>query len=233
MSTRRKAANSSRNSKKKPKQKTVPPVPEKAQADLPAIPEMPPVVEAPRIFTSEKAAMAEWLKPWQFKPGQSGNPAGRPRKQPMTQALEYAADLPCPPAQKKNLERILGVQLSNSLTLIEAVAIGQLIKAVTNTQTAQWVGDHLDGPLVNRLQLESPGGAPLLIPNLTLQFVELNAEGKAVRVIDLEAPPPIGSDPPPPPEPMPDSSNSKIGVEVSAESGSSDAATKLPSPDTK
>jgi len=73
------------------------------------------------------------------------------------------------------------------------------------------------------LQLESPGGAPLLVPNLTVQFVEMNAEGKAIRVIELDTPPPIGSDPPPPPEPLP----------VESGDGSSDAATKLSSPDPK
>jgi hypothetical protein len=179
--------------------------------------------ERPRIFNDESAAKAEWLKPWQFKPGVSGNPSGRPRKQPITNALEFAADLPCPTAQKKNLETVLGVQLPHSLTLVQAVAIGQYIKAVTSTRTATFIADRVDGPLLGRLQLESPGGAPLLIPNLTLQFVEVNAEGKAVRTLELAAPPPIGADPPKPPEPKPAESGD----------GSSDAATQLPGPDSK
>src|SRR5579862_8817941 len=104
MSTRRKAQNSTKSSIK----------PGPQTHDLPAIPEQEPVEEPVHVFKDEKAAKAEWLKPWRFPPGVSGNPGGRPRKQPMTQALEFAANLPCSPAQKKNLERILGVELPHS-----------------------------------------------------------------------------------------------------------------------
>lgn len=205
MSTDPNAANSMENSK--------------PTHELPAVPQSEIVEEQPRVFETEKEAKAEWLKPWCFKPGQSGNPSGRPRKQPITQALEFAADLPCPPHQKKNLEKILGVQLPHSLTLAQAAAIGQHIKAVTNTHTAAWIADRIDGPMTGKMEIAGLGGAPLLIPNLTVQFVEVNAEGKAIRTLDLEAPQHIS---PPPAEPKPAEGD-----------GSSDAATKLSSSDSE
>jgi Family of unknown function (DUF5681) len=50
----------------------------------------------------------ENLKPWQ--PGQSGNPGGRPRKKPITEALiELLAEIP--PGKKKENARLLAEKL--------------------------------------------------------------------------------------------------------------------------
>jgi hypothetical protein len=191
----KKTQNSLKNSKKrrlpKPKKPAAiepkkPPVPgpsaESAEPDLLSV-------------TSDEHVRAWWLKPFHWKKGQSGNPGGRPRKQPITQGLEWGADLPCPPTRRKGLETVLGVELPHSMTLGQAVAVGQLLRAITDTRTASFVADRTDGPITAQLRLEGAGGAPLLVPNLTVQFVEVTKEGNVVRTIDLEKPDPIGADP--------------------------------------
>src|ERR1039458_6863283 len=74
---------------------------------------------------TKKQAKDEWLKPYFFKPGQSGNPGGVPgpkkqRRKILTQALEWVLDLPYPPNQKKTLEKMVGMKLRNDFTCAHA-----------------------------------------------------------------------------------------------------------------
>jgi hypothetical protein len=166
-------------------------------ADRATVPAEPPLIK------TDKDVRAAWLAPWQFKSGHSGNPGGRPRRKPMADALQFTADLPCPPSERRKLQKKLGVELPKSLTLIQAVAISQHIKGIKTTETARWVADKIDGPLAAEIKLAaSPDLLPLRVPDITFQFCELAADLTPLRVIDLEPPPPLGEEPNKPPKPM-------------------------------
>jgi hypothetical protein len=165
------------------------PVPEETQE-----PEKPPI-------QTDKEVKAAWLVPFRFKPGQSGNPNGRPKTTPLTDALRWTGHLPCPPKTRRSLEKTLGVKLPKSLTMFEATAIGQHMKAILNTPTAEWVGNRTDGKVREEVRFTGLEGMGGRIPDITFQFVEMAADGKPIRVIDIEAPPPMGEEPNKPPKP--------------------------------
>jgi hypothetical protein len=171
---------------------------------------------------SDRQVAVRWkhLIPHQFPKGVSGNPGGRPRRKPFTEALELTGDLPCPPKKRLQLEEILGVELPKGLTMVQAEAIGQHLKGITDTDTAAWIADRIDGTVAAEIQLGAiPGGAPLLIPSITVQLVEVNNEGETIKTITLEPPPRIGEEPNQP-APKPTNVN-----------GSGDATAELPGSD--
>jgi ribosomal protein L17 len=47
------------------------------------------------------------IRPYQWKPGQSGNPGGRPRRKPLTEALELLLQETDPRTKKQNLVLII------------------------------------------------------------------------------------------------------------------------------
>jgi hypothetical protein len=148
-------------------------------------------------ITTDKEVRAAWLAPFQYRQGVSGNPGGRPRKKPVAEAMEFASSLPCPPRERLKLEKQLGVTLPKNLSLGQAVAVGQLVRGIKNTETARWLADKIDGPLAAEIRLAASPDAPLppVIPGIIFQFCELAADLTPRRVIDLEPPPPIGEEP--------------------------------------
>ena len=140
-----------------------------------------------RIAT-DREVRAAWLTPRHFKAGQSGNPGVRPKKRPVAEALAWAGELPCPSTRRRKLEKKLGVELPQSLTLAQAMAIGQFMRAVNDTNCAKWIAAEL------RLGA-TPDSEPLVVPDITFQFVEVSTDGTPVRIVDLEAPPPMGEEP--------------------------------------
>lgn len=89
---------------------------------------------------SRHALMPQWQQ------GQSGNPKGRPRKQPITMELERTGDSPCPPSIRRFLAK-LGIKLRKNATWNEALARALYHGAVTSgdVAVAREITDRLEG----------------------------------------------------------------------------------------
>jgi HPt (histidine-containing phosphotransfer) domain-containing protein len=93
------------------------------------------------------AGRVENLKPW--KPGQSGNPGGRPKGRLIDEALEE-------------------LLLSNDSELALAIAKKLLARAKTGEVKAiQLVAERVQGKPKRQLELSGPDGGPLDIHNMT------------------------------------------------------------------
>ena len=104
--------------------------------------------------------------------GQSGNPKGRPRKQPITTELERTGNSPCPPSIRRLLAK-LGIKLEERATWNEALVCALYHKAVTSSDVgvAREILDRLESKL--RPQLEEEDDEP---GNINVMFVTLARE---------------------------------------------------------
>jgi hypothetical protein len=108
------------------------------------------------VANEENIAKHKW------QPGVSGNPAGRPKKQPITTAYRDRADEPIPEEMRTQLNIIVvnGVRKNAELlkpgaTWADAIALGQAQKAVAGDATsAKEFADRIEGKAVQRLQIE-------------------------------------------------------------------------------
>jgi hypothetical protein len=93
------------------------------------------------------------LRPTQFRPGQSGNAGGRPRKTPITDALRSLMDQEYSGSEK----RFKG--LSNcsviALTLFDMAIAGDL-------RAIQEIADRVEGKVAQRQEFCGPDGDPIL-----------------------------------------------------------------------
>ena len=120
------------------------------------------------LRTVEKtvAGRIENLKPW--KPGQSGNPGGRPKRKLIDEALEE-------------------LLLRNDSELALAIAKKLLARAKTGEVKAiQLVAERVQGKPKRQLELSGPDGGPLDIHNMTdeeldQRIAELTEELKVAR----------------------------------------------------
>lgn len=132
-------------------------------------------------------AKGSWLEPHWFKPGQSGNPSGRPKCKIETEALKGMGELPCPPKRKELLERALDLKLRNDLTMAQYAAIMAWQRAATDTDTLAWIVDRIEGPMKHELGLELTGGVDVNGPvELITQYVQLGEDGLPIRVLTVE-----------------------------------------------
>jgi hypothetical protein len=79
-------------------------------------------------------------EPYKWKPGQSGNPGGRPRKTSVSDAYARHIDSPLPDTIR------LKLRLRKGATWADAMALGQLHSAVKGkTDAAREIADRLEG----------------------------------------------------------------------------------------
>jgi hypothetical protein len=101
--------------------------------------------------------------PW--KPGESGNLSGRPRRQPVTQEYLKALDDLVTPTLRAQLLRH-GIALSKNATMAEAVGKGRVLQAITDTQAAKEVREAVEGKAPQRMELTGPCGEPMQIEDV-------------------------------------------------------------------
>ena len=94
------------------------------------------------------------LKMW--KPGQSGNPSGRPKTRPISDAYLAVADLPLPEDWR------LKLKLPKGATYRQAVALRQFHQAIKGIpQAAREIREAIEGKSSQRIELTGAGGKPL------------------------------------------------------------------------
>ncbi len=102
----------------------------------------------PRGFSKDGTAN---LKPW--KPGQSGNPNGRPRKRPLSEAYDDWLRQPVSTDQIIKL-REQGVRLPEDTTNADMVALSQGREAMSgNTNAAREMREAVEGKATQRFEL--------------------------------------------------------------------------------
>ena len=97
---------------------------------------------ANRNENRKKRSLPKAAEPYQFKPGQSGNPSGRPKATPITDALRQALSDPA--------------ELSKFITAILKKAKKGDVKAF------QAVADRLEGKPAQALNLAGADGGPIV-----------------------------------------------------------------------
>lgn len=101
-------------------------------------------------------------EPYKWKPGQSGNPGGRPKKTSISDAYAKLVDRRLP----DEICRKLG--LSKRATWADALALGQMRSAVKGkTDAAREIADRVEGKTAQAVTGEDGGPLKLVISDVT------------------------------------------------------------------
>ena len=96
--------------------------------------------------------------PW--KPGESGNMSGRPKRKPLTDAYAALLDKPIPSDMARQLK------LDESTTYAQVIAMSLVREAVKGkVQAAAEVADRVEGKITQ--PISGPAGGAIPIANLT------------------------------------------------------------------
>lgn len=100
------------------------------------------------------------FKERQWKPGQSGNPSGRPHKSIITSRLEKFAESPCPPEFIKALKLKAGSTWADAwILMMNRQALGGEKQGVV--QAFREIVDRLEGKAIARVEMAGPEGGPI------------------------------------------------------------------------
>lgn len=105
------------------------------------------------------------LKPW--KPGQSGNPNGRPKKNPVTEALKVFLDQPVPVKYIRQMKR-KGLTLEPNATWRDVIGYAQLIEASKgNTKAFIAIADRIEGKPKQKIEIDGqPSGIDITVKHI-------------------------------------------------------------------
>ena len=93
------------------------------------------------------------IVPHQFKPGQSGNPGGRPKKQPITDYLIDQLDQPIPEAMKAKLPPIFVEVYGTDATFGQVLAFKLVAQGLKgDMQAAKEILDRVEGKVTKKLE---------------------------------------------------------------------------------
>jgi len=121
-----------------------------------------------------KSSRIERLKPYRFKPGQSGNPKGRKPNLP----------------QIAPMLRELGNEIApgSTKTIFELIMRNTLLKAVNGEPWAvQFVADRTEGKALDRVQVDMAVGEDLDTAAMRRMIAEMEKEGFSLGEIDAHA----------------------------------------------
>ena len=104
--------------------------------------------------------------PW--KPGESGNPSGRPRNKPITAAYQDRLNEKLPDALRKVNVGSVTVELPEGATYLDWIAFGQCIEAGRgNAAAAREIADRIEGKVPKPVEVSGPEGGSLDVQFMT------------------------------------------------------------------
>ncbi len=105
----------------------------------------------------------ENLKPHQFKPGESGNPGGRPKKAPITDRLLVQLEKPLPARMKAKLPSLFADVYGEDATFTDLLAL-RLIEACTDgsLKALALILDRVEGKVPQGLRLAGESAEPVV-----------------------------------------------------------------------
>ncbi len=141
-----------------------------------------PINDAPALRRTEsEAARSERLEqivPFQWKPGQSGNPAGRKKGRLLSEDLRTLLKYGVPEAWQKDVAALLGVKPAQlkGLRIQELVAAVLVRQAVVDGERGamQEIYDRLD-PKPKRIEISGRDGTPVRATLLAAKMTEEEA----------------------------------------------------------
>jgi len=99
---------------------------------------------------------------YQFKPGQSGNPGGRPKKQPVTDYLIDQLDQPIPDTMKQKLPPVFVEVYGTDATFGQLLAFKLVTQGLKgDIQAAKEVLDRVEGKVKQSVAMGAEGGGPI------------------------------------------------------------------------
>jgi hypothetical protein len=104
----------------------------------------------------------------QWKPGQSGNPGGRPRNKPITTVYQDGMNEKLPAELRKVRVGRATVILPEGATYLDWISLGQCIEAGRGKPAAaREIADRLEGGVAKPVEVSGPEGGPLDIQLMT------------------------------------------------------------------
>ncbi len=114
---------------------------------------------------SKKGSAPESIVPYQFKPGESGNPAGRPKKtREIPELLEKLCKEQTPSGLKQAICETFELPPGEPMPMMEAVLRGVLMRAARGEAWAvQFIAERLEGKALQRViaEVDSESLVPL------------------------------------------------------------------------
>jgi len=102
-----------------------------------------------------------------WKPGQSGNPSGRPKRLPITDRYGVIAELPAPDYLLAAL-RLSEAEKREIKTYGDALALSQFRAGIKGkTEPAREIADRLEGRARQPVEVSGPEGGPLDVQFMT------------------------------------------------------------------
>lgn len=96
------------------------------------------------------------LKP--FKPGQSGNPGGRPKKRPITDEYFALTNKAIPEKLRKKLQKKWGIELEKGITFAQMNALRRSLDALEQGghTSSKEIREAIEGKAPERLEISGP-----------------------------------------------------------------------------
>jgi hypothetical protein len=121
---------------------------------------------------SQKAAHLEMYK---FKPGESGNPGGRPKKLAITDYVKEQLDKQIPEAMRAKLPALFVAIYGENATFGEMLAFKLVqMSAKGDMPAMKELLERVEGKVPQKTQLSGVDGAPIETA-ITIKFVDPNA----------------------------------------------------------
>lgn len=122
--------------------------------------------EVPTGNSEENRGRVENLIPYQFKPGESGNPNGRPKKSPVTDHVKDQLEGPIPRAMldsmKEGARAVFFEIYGPDPTFGQMIAFKLVAMSAKGDMMAmRELLDRVEGKVVQKAELTGAGGGPL------------------------------------------------------------------------